>query len=69
MTSYDLKKMGVVMKKAKYFITCKELTTAFAQPIVGINELSPERLRPLLVSKAEQKRAAEEQQLKIDLTE
>ena len=69
LTSYDLKKMGVVMKKAKYFITCKELTTAFAQPIVGINELSPERLRPLLVSKAEQKRAAEEQQLKIDLTE
>jgi predicted DNA-binding helix-hairpin-helix protein len=69
LTSYDLKKMGVVMKKAKYFITCKELTTAFAQPIVGINELSPERLRPLLVSKTEQKRAAEEQQLKIDLTE
>ena len=69
LTSYDLKKMGVVMKKAKYFITCKELTTAFAQPIVGINELSPERLRPLLVSKAEQKRAAEEQQLKIYLTE
>jgi predicted DNA-binding helix-hairpin-helix protein len=69
LTSYDLKKMGVVMKKAKYFITCKELTTAFAQPVVGINELSPERLRPLLVSKTEQKRAAEEQQLKIDLTE
>ena len=69
LTTFDLKKMGVVMKKAKYFITCKELTTAFAQPIVGINELSPERLRPLLVSKAEQKRAAEEQQLKIDLTE
>ena len=24
LTSYDLKKMGVVMKKAKYFITCNE---------------------------------------------
>jgi len=66
LTSYDLKKMGVVMKKAKYFITCGELTNAFSQPIVGINELHPERLRPLLVSKAQQKRAAEEQQLRLD---
>ena len=65
-TSYHLKKMGVVMKKAKYFITCGELTNAFSQPIVGINELHPERLRPLLVSKAQQKRAAEEQQLRLD---
>ena len=65
-TSYHLKKMGVVMKKAKYFITCGELTSAFSQPIVGINELSPERLRPLLLSKAQQKRAAEEQQLMLD---
>ena len=58
LTSYDLKKMGVVMKKAKYFITCGELTDGYSQPIVGINELRPERLRPLLVSKAQQKRAA-----------
>ena len=55
LTSYDLKKMGVVMKKAKYFITCNELTSQFSQPIVGINELRPERLRPLLISKAQQK--------------
>ena len=68
-TKYDLKKMGVVMKKAKYFITCNELTSQFSQPIVGINELHPERLRPLLISKAQQKRAAEEQQLKIDFGE
>ena len=70
LTSYDLKKMGVVMKKAKYFITCHELTRsqgfAIPNPIVGINELHPERLRPLLVSKTEQKRAAEERQLKLD---
>ena len=66
LTSYDLKKMGVVMKKAKYFITCNELTSQFSQPIVGINELRPERLRPLLISKAQQKRAAEELQLKLD---
>ena len=66
LTSYDLKKMGVVMKKAKYFITCNELTSQFSQPIIGINELRPERLRPLLISKAQQKRAAEELQLKLD---
>ena len=66
LTSFDLKKMGVVMKKAKYFITCNELTSQFSQPIIGINELRPERLRPLLISKAQQKRAAEEQQLKLD---
>ena len=65
-TSYHLKKIGVVMKKAKYFITCGELTSSFSQPIIGINELRPERLRPLLLSKAQQKRAAEEQQLTLD---
>ena len=54
------------MKKAKYFITCGELTSAFSQPIIGINEIHPERLRPLLLSKAQQKRAAEEQQLTLD---
>ena len=67
-TSYHLKKMGVVMKKAKYFITCGELTSSFSQPVVGINELHPERLRPLLISKAQQKRAAQEQQLSLDFT-
>ena len=65
-TSYHLKKMGVVMKKAKYFITCGELTSNFSQPIIGINELRPERLRPLLLSKAQQKQAATEQQLMLD---
>ncbi len=66
LTSYDLKKMGVVMKKAKYFITCHELSTMFGQSVLGINELSPERLRPLLVSKTEQKLAAREAQLSLD---
>ena len=66
LTSYDLKKMGVVMKKAKYFITCNELSTMFGQSVLGINELSPERLRPLLISKAEQKLAAKEAQLSLD---
>jgi len=69
LTSFDLKKMGVVMKKAKYFITCHELTSHYSIPIVGINELHPERLRPLLISKSQRKRAAEEQQLKLEFKE
>ena len=68
-TSYHLKKMGVVMKKAKYFITCGEFTSNYAIPVVGINELHPERLRPLLVSAAEKMRAEEEQQLSLDFEE
>lgn len=64
-TSYHLKKMGVVMKKAKYFITCYELTDGYATPIIGINELYPERLRPLFISKSQKKRAAEELQLSL----
>ena len=59
----------VVMKKAKYFITCHELASTYSTPIIGINELRPERLRPLLLSKAQQKKAAEEQQLSLDFQE
>ena len=69
LTTSDLKKMGVVMKKAKYFITCHELGASNLQPVLGINELRPERLRPLLVSKAEQKLAAAEAQLSLDFGE
>ena len=69
LTSYDLKKMGVVMKKAKYFITCGELTDGYSQPLIGINELRPDRLRPLLVSKAQRKRAVAEQQLTLEFQE
>jgi len=65
-TSYHLKKMGVVMKKAKYFITCGELTSNYSIPVVGVNELHPERLRPLLVSAAERKRAEAERQMTLD---
>ena len=69
LTSYHLKKMGVVMKKAKYFITCGELTSNYSIPVVGINELHPERLRPLLISKSQQQRAAAERQLTLDFGE
>ncbi|MCH5176416.1 MAG: putative DNA modification/repair radical SAM protein [Prevotellaceae bacterium] len=66
LTSYHLKKMGVVMKKARYFITCGELTDGYASPIVGVNELRPERLRHLLTSESQRKRAAAEMQLTLD---
>ena len=66
LTAYDLRKMGVVMKKAQYFITCGELADTYTNPIVGINEMHPERLRPLLVSDAQRRRAALEQQLTLD---
>lgn len=69
LTSFDLKKMGVVMKKAKYFITCHELASAFDQSVAGINELSPERLRTLLVTNEQKKLAARETQLELDFGE
>ncbi len=69
LTSYHLQKMGVVMKKAKYFITCHELASAFDQSVAGINELSPERLRPLLVTNEQKKLAARETQLELDFGE
>ena len=67
LSSFDLKKMGVVMKKAKYFITCHELASAFDRTsIIGINELRPERLRPLLVTHEQKKLAEVEKQLSIE---
>ena len=66
LTSYDLKKIGVVMKKAKYFITCHELASPLPGTILGVNELRPERLRAMLVSPQERKLAEKEQQLTLD---
>ena len=65
-TSYHLKKMGVVMKKAKYFITCGELTNMFSGPTIGINEIHPERLRPLLLSDKQKKEINDRNQLSFD---
>jgi putative DNA modification/repair radical SAM protein len=45
----QLKQMGVVMKKAQYFITCKEL------PIHTVNELSPQYIRNKLTQKSNKK--------------
>jgi putative DNA modification/repair radical SAM protein len=42
LTSEQLKKMGVVLKRAAYFIVCREL------PFCTINEVSPENVRKAL---------------------
>lgn len=45
LTSVHLKKMGVVMKRAQYFITCNELKGKSS-----IQELSPEKVRAILLT-------------------
>lgn len=52
--SEQLKKMGIVLKKARYFITCHEL------PLQTVQELHPEHVRRILTGKKE-----EDRQLKL----
>ncbi len=59
LTSYDLKKMGIVMKKAQYFITCNELTGS------TINDTSPEYIRKLLTTKKTAKGKDNQNQLSL----
>ncbi len=54
-TASTLKKMGVVMKKAQYFITCGELS------IQTVNEVSPEHIRRLLVPRRKEKTGSPDQ--------
>ena len=42
---YQLKKIGIVMKKAQYFITCNEL------PMNTVHELTPQGVRKLFLPK------------------
>ncbi|MDR0894877.1 MAG: putative DNA modification/repair radical SAM protein [Prevotellaceae bacterium] len=58
--SYELKKMGVVMKKAQYFMACNEL------PAGTINELSPQTVRNLLIKK--RGRQTDERQLTLEFS-
>lgn len=51
----QLKKIGIVMKKAQYFIACHEL------PVQTVNELRPENVRRILTRKG--KRQADDRQL------
>jgi putative DNA modification/repair radical SAM protein len=48
--SGQLKKMGVVLKRARYFITCNELSSP------TINEVKPENLRQLFLQKTSKKK-------------
>lgn len=57
----QLKQMGVVMKKAQYFITCREL------PARTVNELTPEAVRRILVRKSGRK--TDERQLVLPFRE
>lgn len=58
-TSTTLKKIGVVMKKAQYFITCNEL------PTFTVNEASPEYVRQVLTRKKNDKKEGNKNQLSI----
>jgi putative DNA modification/repair radical SAM protein len=57
LTSENLRKMGVVMKRAKYFITCNEL------PVHTIHEAKPEYIRQLLTQP--ERRKKDDKQLNI----
>ena len=57
---YQLKKMGIVMKKAQYFITCSELPA-----LRTIHELTPQGVRSLLLPKPRLKKE-DERQLELD---
>lgn len=59
LNSVQLKKMGVVMKRAQYFIVCREL------PMQTVNELTPQYVRRQ-VSRTQKKQAAELLQYSID---
>lgn len=59
LNAYQLKKMGIVMKKAQYFITCNEL------PMNTINEVKPEYLRKILTETKKKKGEGDKNQLSI----
>jgi len=54
LSSDQLKKIGIVMKKARYFITCREL------PMNTVNEASPEYVRKILTEPKKKKMKADE---------
>ena len=58
---YELKKIGVVMKKAQYFITCREL------PVRTIHELKPSGVRSLLVPAKKKKTDDRQLELNFDM--
>ncbi|MCD7971877.1 MAG: putative DNA modification/repair radical SAM protein [Candidatus Azobacteroides sp.] len=63
-TSGALKKMGVVMKKAQYFITCHELGYHYT-----IHEASPEYIRKVLTEKKIKKQKVPRNQLLFNFSD
>lgn len=59
LNSYQLKKIGIVMKKAQYFITCHEL------PTHTINEVTPEYVRKILTEPKKKGKEEDTNQLSI----
>ncbi|MDR2139791.1 MAG: putative DNA modification/repair radical SAM protein [Tannerella sp.] len=59
LTSAQLKKIGVVMKKAQYFITCREL------PVLTVNEVTPEYVRRVLTGSGKRRVQQDRRQLSI----
>ena len=60
LTQQSLRQIGVVMKKAQYFISCRELTAG-----QGVNELRPEQVRRLLTAPQRRKTGNNEGQLTL----
>lgn len=60
LTMQSLRQIGVVMKKAQYFISCRELTAG-----QGVNELRPEQVRRLLTAPQRRKTGNNEGQLTL----
>lgn len=60
---YQLKKMGIVMKKAQYFITSHEL------PLQTVNELHPSYVRKVLTQNNRLKKKSDDRQLTLSFEE
>lgn len=59
LNAFQLKQIGIVMKKAQYFITCHEL------PIHTINEVTPEYVRKILTEPKKKNKFKDQSQLSI----
>jgi putative DNA modification/repair radical SAM protein len=63
LVSAQLKKIGLVMKKAQYFITCREL------PVRTVQEVSPEYVRKALAEPKKRKMIHDVQQLSLSFSD
>jgi len=61
LTGEQLRKIGIVMKKAQYFITCREL------PVHTVNEVTPEYIRRVL-TEPRKKKMIHDTQLSFNFT-